>query len=398
MTRHVTLVALAALLAIPTRRAEAQASLITGLGGPLDYGASSPPRGDDGSTPTAVSLAATFPSGIDFYGQHFTDVFVNINGSITFGAADAIFTPDPFPRPAGGVPMIAAWWADVDTRPILAGEPNGNQIYYAATPTHFVVTWIDVGYFDMKTDRLDAFQIVLSPAASGTVGAFDVQLRYHRCEWTTGDARSSGGMGGLGGHPAQAGFDAADGVHYVTLPGSRSSAVLDLCVTTNGTMPGVWDLTSVIAAPVCGNGFRETGEDCDDGNTEPHDRCDDACHVTVPCLSFYPDGAVDDPFAHIDARAGDANGADASLYLPPCMTADDAGRRDDAGTRFDAGVAVDASVGMDTGPHVDELDVTGGGCGCRATRARSSTALSGLALALLVITRLRARAGIGPRA
>jgi hypothetical protein len=71
-------------------------------------------------------------------------------------------------------------------------------------------------------------------------GDFDIQFRYDRLEWTTGSA--SGGTGGLGGTPAQAGYDAGDGVNFFTLPGSRSGAVLDLADTSNVSVdtPGLW--------------------------------------------------------------------------------------------------------------------------------------------------------------
>jgi len=134
-----------AMLLVPCASASAQESLITGFGGPLDFGTMSPPRGDDGSTLSAVPLGAAFPTGVDFFGQHFTDVWVNINGSLSFGMAEMHFSPTSFPRPAGSPPMIAAWWADVDTRPIIATEPDANQVYYASSATQFVATWIDVG-------------------------------------------------------------------------------------------------------------------------------------------------------------------------------------------------------------------------------------------------------------
>lgn len=418
--RHAFVSVLAlALLALGGSRASAQASLVTGLGGPLDFGTDSAPRGDDGSSMAAVDLTPTFPMGVDFYGMHFTDVWVNINGSISFGSPVGSYTPTSFPRTAGA-PMIAAWWADVDTRPVPASDPNANQVYWAATPTQFVVTWIDVGYYDRKTDLLNAFQIVLTPAASGIAGAFDVELRYHRCEWTTGDALSSGGMHGLGGHPAQAGIDAGDGMHFYSLPGSLSNAVLLLCDSSN-VVPadaGVWHLSSIVPAPVCGNGFQETGEECDDGNTQDHDYCDNTCQLTVPCYTVYPDGAIDFPFPRVDANFGeggipDANGDDAfggigdlgplpdlglsaidsgiGVVGPCMMPREDGGRRADAGTRFDAGDPVDATMRMDAGPHVNALDVTGGGCGCRAGGARGD-GIDALLAGLFVITCLRARA------
>ena len=49
-----------------------------------------------------------------------------------------------------------------------------------------------------------------------------------------GDA--SGGEGGLGGTPAQAGFD--DGTKYFSIPGSQMPAIVNIELTSNIAMPG----------------------------------------------------------------------------------------------------------------------------------------------------------------
>jgi MYXO-CTERM domain-containing protein len=312
--------------------------------------------------------------------------------------------------------MIAAWWGDADTTDPLATEPDGNQVFYAVTATRFVATWIDVGYFDRHVDLLNAFQIVLTPAAAGPAGAFDVELRYHRCEWLMADGSAI---------PAQAGLDAADGVHSVSLPGSRSSAMLALCTMSNAGMPGVWHLSSVVPAPTCGNGLLETGESCDDGNHGDHDYCGNDCEMRSPCITIFPDGAIDFPFplpdANIPDASVDANGNDAAGGLPfidanlphvdsgggplpdvgPAIglcPGDDAarpdgGRRPDAGTRFDANIEpMDAGGRGDSGPRTNELDVTGGGCGCRAG-ARSGSGGWLALLGLVAVAFRRSSAG-----
>ncbi|MFO0686565.1 MAG: nidogen-like domain-containing protein [Sandaracinus sp.] len=403
MRRALWLVALVAGVAGSPRSAAAQADLVTGLGGPLDFGAGVLARGDDTSSPMAIDLSPTFPSGIDFYGGHYTSVFLNMNGSITFGRALGAFTPASFPLPASSAPMIAAWWGDVDTRGVPA-EPDTNLVYYGGDASHFVFTWIDVGYFDSHLDLRNAFQIVLTPVVGGGPGAFLAELRYHRCEWTTGDAPSSGGHMGLGGIAAQAGFDAADGMHFVMLPGSRTADVLALCTTSNVGDPGVWDLASEVAEPVCGNGLRETGEACDDGNLEPHDGCDESCREDTPCYTLLEDGGALVPFdgsfetglpdggvalaaCPFDAGPPDAGPMDAG---PPDAGVD-GGRRGDAGTRFDAGPMRDGGL-RDAGPvSHPTIDVVGGGCGCRAGRRRGGTLALGLALGLGALVRARQR-------
>ena len=56
-------------------------------------------------------------------------------------------------------------------------------------------------------------------------------------QWTTGDA--SGGTAGLGGTPAQIGFNAGNGVNYYSLPASRTSNVINVANTTNAAVPGL---------------------------------------------------------------------------------------------------------------------------------------------------------------
>lgn len=57
-------------------------------------------------------------------------------------------------------------------------------------------------------------------------------------QWTTGDA--SGGSGGFGGTPAKAGFNAGDGINYATVPGSRTSQIVNISMTSNVGVPGMW--------------------------------------------------------------------------------------------------------------------------------------------------------------
>jgi MYXO-CTERM domain-containing protein len=206
--------------------------LLTGLGGPAGFGDGNLPGNDDGST-GEIDIRAAFPSGLRFFGMTFTSVFVNNNGNITFGGSLGTYTPAAFP--IASQRMIAPWWGDVDTRG--GGVPERNGVYWSITPGRFVATWHDVGYYSHHDDLQNDFQLILTAAGPG-VGDFDVELRYNRCEWTTGDA--SGGSGGFGGTPAQAGFDGGNLRDFVALPGSLTMDVLLLCVTSNVEIAGVW--------------------------------------------------------------------------------------------------------------------------------------------------------------
>ena len=57
-------------------------------------------------------------------------------------------------------------------------------------------------------------------------------------QWTTGDA--SGGTNGLGGTPAQVGFDAGDGERFFSVPDSQTPGIIDIPTTSNVGVPGMW--------------------------------------------------------------------------------------------------------------------------------------------------------------
>ncbi|MDP2869554.1 MAG: nidogen-like domain-containing protein [Methyloversatilis sp.] len=146
----------------------------------------------------------------------------------------------------------------------------GNLWIHSPNADTLAVTWSAVGYFGDQIPgggeeggegsgetllaaavgpKTNSFQLVLRNRADTGTGNFDVDFRYARLEWTTGDA--SEGTAGLGGIPAQAGYDAGDGVNFLTLPGSRSDDVLDLQHSSNvsSETPGLWTFAIRNGAP-----------------------------------------------------------------------------------------------------------------------------------------------------
>ncbi len=94
----------------------------------------------------------------------------------------------------------------------------------------------------MATDGINSFVIFLY--ADGEI------------QWTTGDA--SGGTGGLGGTPAQVGFNAGDGIRFATVPGSRTSDIINITQTSNVAVPGVW-IFRVDEEDIAGGGCTNEG-------------------------------------------------------------------------------------------------------------------------------------------
>lgn len=231
-------------LGIATLNPAFAAPLRADLGGPAGYGQLTQNPNDDGS-----SSQMNLPFQVNFFGKQFNTFFVNNNGNISFGNNLSAYTPRPFP--ASTLPVIAPYWADVDTR----AQPNGGAVYAAAPNADtVVVTWNNVGYYNQRNDKLNDFQLTLRNRADTGAGNFDIEFRYNKLEWTTGSHSTSGGVDGLGGIPAQAGYDAGNGTNFFVLPGSFSANVLNLVNTSNVSLdqPGVW--TMAIRSGTTSNG------------------------------------------------------------------------------------------------------------------------------------------------
>ena len=178
------------------------------------------PPNDDGST-GAVDL----PFPVNFFGTTYTYLYVNNNGNVTFENSMGTFTP--FHITASTPPIIAPFFADIDTR----GSGSAPVTYSYGTTTFngrqaFCVNWINVGYYYSHFDKLVSAQLLLVDRADRAAGDFDIVFNYGSVQWETGDA--SGGTNGFGGTPAAAGYSAGtgDANAFFQLPGSLESGAL----------------------------------------------------------------------------------------------------------------------------------------------------------------------------
>jgi hypothetical protein len=169
------------------------------------------PGNDDGSTGL---MPIGFP--INFFGQSYTQLFVNNNGNLTFDQALGVFTP--FPLDATQRVIIAPFFADVDTT-------VGNVVTYGpgtvGSHAAFGATWPGVGCFSANISVLDFFQAVLIDRSDIAAGDFDIEFNYDSIQWETGQA-SGGDAGCLGGSSARVGFSNGTGAPgtFFELPGS----------------------------------------------------------------------------------------------------------------------------------------------------------------------------------
>lgn len=189
----------------PSAPAQAPATTITG----------SLPANDDGST-GLIPLGFTFR----FFGTDYNSLYVNNNGNLTFLAPLSIFTPYAFPSTAG-TPMIAPFFADVDTR-------NGKgTVTYEGNASYFRVNWTNVGYFNAFSTNNPDYRNSFSVTIQKNNG---IVFEYEAMNWTTGDA--SGGGQGFGGCPATLGLDKGDGVGSVVFRRYGDASVTSLYGTS----------------------------------------------------------------------------------------------------------------------------------------------------------------------
>ena len=163
-----------------------------------------PCRRNDDDYSYVVPLGFTF----DLYGAAYTEVYINNNGNLSFDGGYCTYTSTGFP--VGGYPMVAPFWADVDTR---TPDNNCGVVWMKQGANYLAVTYDHVGYFSDQTDKLNTFQVIISDGTYEPMGlGNNVCFCYADMQWTTGSA--SGGVGGFGGTPATVGVNKGDGVDY----------------------------------------------------------------------------------------------------------------------------------------------------------------------------------------
>lgn len=90
---------------------------------------------DDDSEPVSVPFA--FP----FYGETWTQAFVNSDGNVTFGEGDSASTERNISRLLTGPPRVAPFLADLD-------PSTGGRVFVNAASAAYTVTWCNVRGFD----------------------------------------------------------------------------------------------------------------------------------------------------------------------------------------------------------------------------------------------------------
>ncbi len=148
----------------------------------------------------------TLPFNFCLYGDSYNYCWINNNGNVSFNGPVFEYSATSFPYP--DYPMLAPFWADVDTRTCGA-------VYYKieTSPMRVTVIWQEVGYYDEHCDMLCTFELIFTDGNDPLIGVGNnVAFSYGDMTWTTGDA--SDGVGGFGGIPATVGVNKGDGIAY----------------------------------------------------------------------------------------------------------------------------------------------------------------------------------------
>ena len=177
---------------------------------PVAGGWTALPRCDD------CSVLVNLPFTYNFYGFNYASAYVNTNGTISFINSVSSFATQAFPSNLQ-VPIIAPYWADVDTRQAIGTYTN--QVWYKVYADRLVVIWDSVGRFNYKIDSLSKFEAMIADNSRSLHRAakdWDVRFTYDTLSWVRGDANPATS------YPA-AGWDPADNVNYYNLQGSAGT-------------------------------------------------------------------------------------------------------------------------------------------------------------------------------
>jgi Nidogen-like/PEP-CTERM motif len=172
---------------------------------------------DDGST-GLVNTGFSF----NFNGLVASQVYVNNNGNITFTAPLSQYTPTTIT--SNSLRIIAPFFADVDTRGAGSGLTQYGTAVIGGKNT-FGVNWINVGYYNSGTNKLNSFQLILTDRTDTGVGNFDIEFNYDQILWETGNA--SGGSNGLGGSSANVGYSNGTNTSFQLTGSAINGALLN---------------------------------------------------------------------------------------------------------------------------------------------------------------------------
>ena len=139
------------------------------------------PRNDDNNS-SAINLGFS----LNFYGTSYSQTYVSNNGYLTFGQGQGEYSPSGLGAGYSGLPIISAFFDDVDTRNAATGIVSwGTGTFQGRTA--FAATWPNVGEFSNGSSP-NTFQIILVERSDTGIGNFDIYFNYNTITWDHGGA------------------------------------------------------------------------------------------------------------------------------------------------------------------------------------------------------------------
>jgi Peptidase family C25/Propeptide_C25/HYDIN/CFA65/VesB-like, Ig-like domain/FlgD Ig-like domain len=138
------------------------------------------PLNDNGQTGDVTDIS-NLPFIFQFYGEIYNSISVCSNGWITPGHTDnTSFMNWHIPGPQGPIPMIAAFWDDLET---------GNVYYYYDSNDHvFIIEWDDMENQHVAVE--ETFQIIIYDSAFYPTATGDNEIKIQYKEFNNVDAGS----------------------------------------------------------------------------------------------------------------------------------------------------------------------------------------------------------------
>ncbi|OAN70781.1 hypothetical protein A8B78_04840 [Jannaschia sp. EhC01] len=218
------------------------ATMNSGLGGPAGYGgnafsSTSKFSGDNDDGNVKIDVTSVFSDGMNFFGTTYSEIYLGVNGIITFGGSHDNDNDDGF-----GVidhPALVPFYTDLDI-------DQGGEVYWDFDTANgkITITWDSVEPYNYSNDSSDddgaanSFQVVITDLGGGD---FNVEYIYEDIQ----DAF-------VGGDPAIAGYTDGAGTVFA-LEGSGNEAFMVANYTTNdfdyGDPPGTFSFSTVNGTP-----------------------------------------------------------------------------------------------------------------------------------------------------
>lgn len=170
-----------------------------------------------GGTDTILGSGDDFSDGpraigfsFQFYGTTATDVYVNSNGSLTFGGGDGTFGNPGFPT--GGLPRVSPFWDDL-------GIPGGGLRENTTVAGQYTAIWNNVGFVLSSGLSATAEAILLGPGNAFGLPANSILFSY---DAISGDPSPTVGLNDGDGFDFESLFPLGIGAADGTLDGATS--------------------------------------------------------------------------------------------------------------------------------------------------------------------------------